>query len=130
MREAASVVILTVASLLVGCAAQVPSTLPGAGASHAGLAAAASAATRSNDDVTARGYDVVVVKGRKLFCRTQSTTDSHIKRTVCLTLAQLKAEQENTRQLLEGMQRADAAGQQVTMSCGGATGAPNPTCGH
>jgi hypothetical protein len=70
------------------------------------------------DEVTVPGYDRVVVHGKELFCRTQPMPGSRIRERVCLTQAQLQAEQLNAQRLIESVERGAAVGTQVPLLSG------------
>jgi hypothetical protein len=68
----------------------------------------ASVAPDQHDDAT-RGYDRVVVHGKELLCRTEPILGTRIKSRVCLTRAQLQAQQEAARKYIETLQRNQGA---------------------
>ncbi len=52
------------------------------------------------------GYQRIVVNGRELYCRNDKATGSHTERNaVCMTEAQVKAEQLRARMLIEELDR-------------------------
>ncbi|HUN25855.1 MAG TPA: hypothetical protein VMU67_06055 [Steroidobacteraceae bacterium] len=77
------------------------------------------------DAVSYRGYQQVVVHGKVLFCGIEPRLGSHIEtRTVCLTQAQLQAQQNNARHFIEKVQHMAAVGTQAALFQGGVF--PNP----
>jgi hypothetical protein len=132
MKQFMGFVILTGASLVVGCAAQAPASSTATGGGHQTVAAAGSAvphaasaaaqvtpakpqttsgmsqsasAAPQKGDNTSGGYTRVVVHGKELFCRTEAITGTRMEHRICLTQAQLEARQEAARQYLETLQR-------------------------
>lgn len=66
----------------------------------------ASTAAQKEQVVTVRGYRRVVINGQERYCRIETPTGSRVKKgEVCLTRAQLQAEQDSSRQLIENLQR-------------------------
>jgi hypothetical protein len=61
------------------------------------------------DDNTSRGYDLVVVEGKVLFCRTEAITGSRMMHRVCLTQAQLQVRQNAARHFIETLERNQGA---------------------
>jgi len=62
----------------------------------------------------------VVVNGEERFCRIEPVLGSRIlKQEVCLTQAQLQAEQQGAQQLFQDIQRRSGTGQQKPMISGG-----------
>jgi hypothetical protein len=103
-------------ALSVGCADR-PRAVPPA-ASPA--AAAPSAATADGHILTEaelrkRGYRPASVSGTQVYCRSEAVTGTSFRSTICLTAAQIQAEQEQTRASLDTMDRVhpiDCSGQQ------------------
>jgi hypothetical protein len=56
-----------------------------------------------------RGYRPRRLKGQLLYCRSQTLTGTHFSNTVCLTEAQIKANDQNTQSELDTMSRAGRA---------------------
>ena len=73
----------------------------------AGAAALGGCATRAPDPSIPSGYRrVVTAQGAELFCRSDLDPGSHVQRTtVCLTAAQLKANQENSQDFITDVQQ-------------------------
>jgi hypothetical protein len=135
MIRVRSFVVLAGVSLVIGCATQGPSAAPPLAAAHGNVAAAAvsagsqtasaaspgqlpqstSAAPQSapavaqNEDAT-RGYDRVVINGKRLFCRSEAVTGMRINQRVCFTQDELETAQKNTQQLMLGIERQNANG--------------------
>jgi hypothetical protein len=127
MGKITSCVILLGAAALAACATQAPATLPGTDTGHdTGVAAAAQspsaaaprlAATPPKDvvppkgEVVVEGYRQVLVNGQPVYCRDELATGSHLKKDqVCLTKAQLLAEQARAQQFIQDVQRSGAIG--------------------
>jgi len=119
MRPVSSFIIVLVdAGALVGCATHIaaPSTAP--------PAAPAPAAAQPDKFVAPDGYRHVVMNGEVRYCRTERTGDSRAQtQEVCLTEAQLKAREANSRSFIDQVQRSGAtAGKTCTPSMGSASG--------
>jgi hypothetical protein len=126
MRELTGFVVLTVASAVIACAAQAQSTSPAtqavsAKAQATSPASQSASAAPQKDEATPHGYDLVLVHGKRLFCRMQPVTGTRFRQKVCLTKAQLQAEQDNTQRFIQNVQRMGAVGTQGTYMQGGMT---------
>jgi hypothetical protein len=126
MDKLTSCLILLSATALAACATQVPATSTATDTGHETVAAAvpptASAtaprlvatppkdAARPKGEVVVQGYTQVMVDGQQRYCRDDLATGSHTARIpVCLTKAQLLAEQARAQQFIEEIQRATPA---------------------
>jgi hypothetical protein len=97
MRQVRTFIILTATATLVACAVQLPtvSALPPAAATST----PAKASSHS-------GYTRVVSRdGTELFCRNDDMTGSRVQhQKVCLTEAQLQADEQNGQSFLNGVE--------------------------
>jgi hypothetical protein len=119
MREVKSCLILAGAAVLVACATQAPepATLP----AHP---VAASAATPTEKLKIPEGYEREVVNGEVRYCRDDVDTGSRLAHTkVCLTAAQLQANQDGSQAIMNQLQNRNGIG--ATM-----TGGPQGMGGH
>jgi hypothetical protein len=95
-------------ALSIGCADR-PRAPPPA------VAAAAPSSGPSDAELRARGYRPASINGTRVYCRSEAVTGTSFRSTVCLTAAQLQAEQQQTRASLDTMDRVqpiDCGGQQ------------------
>jgi hypothetical protein len=132
MKSFTRFVILTGASLVVGCATQAPATSTAAGGGHEGATAAATAAPPTpsaapqspnaqpqpaslnsqsasappKDDSLMSGYDRVIVQGHPVYCRREATPGSRVTSRVCRTREELEAEQAAAKQYIDSAQRS------------------------
>jgi hypothetical protein len=142
MRKATTLILLTAASVVAVCAAQAQSTSTATASDHESASSAApqaksaapqtlstppqtaslasqSASAAPQKEVDTRGYQRVVVHGtQELFCKKQALTGSRITQTVCRTKAQLQAEQDSTKRLIENTQRLDGVGKSTYLNGG------------
>jgi hypothetical protein len=119
MREFKYCFILAGTATLVACAtpAPEPATIPA-------LPPTASAATPTEKLKIPEGYEREVVNGDVRYCRDDVDTGSRLAHTkVCLTAAQLKANQEGSQEMMNQMQNRNGIG--ATM-----TGGPQGMGGH
>jgi len=134
MKPLTSSAILTIAAALTACASQPPAPAAGTGAPHqmapvtaatsaspGTVPATASAAPQKAKFTVPDGYDEVIVKGQKLYCRTEAETGTRITTRVCHTQAQLQAMQDSSQQFLQDVQRA--GGTMPGKMCGSGTAA-------
>jgi hypothetical protein len=62
-----------------------------------------------------RGYRAVSINGTRVYCRSEAVTGTSFRSTVCLSAAQIQAEQEQTRASVDTIERVhpiDCGGQQ------------------
>jgi hypothetical protein len=108
--------ILLNCAALAACATQAPASSTGADLGHDTAAAAPrsaamppQAAVPLKREVLAPGYREVVVNGQLLYCRSDLASGSRAeKNVVCLTKAQLLAEQARAQQFIQDVQRSGA----------------------
>jgi hypothetical protein len=98
MRQVRTLVILTATATLVACAAQ-PPTVPALPPAAATTSTPAKSSAHS-------GYTRVVSRdGTELFCRNDDMTGSRVQhQKVCLTEAQLQADEQNGQSFLNGVE--------------------------
>jgi hypothetical protein len=107
---------VTAAAVLVACATQGPAPSSGTSAVNGNaptttVAASATSSTGSSSQFKIPdGYTRVVKSdGTELYCRSETDTGSRVaKSTVCLTAAQLQAQQQGSQDLINSLQ--DQAG--------------------
>lgn len=118
MKAVTGFSILAVAAASVSCAAQPPGITPAA--SQSGAAAAQNVLPgplpeRHGTRGEYAGYTRVVINGQELYCRNDVATGSHTERhTVCLTSAQVLAEQVRAQDFIEKVERLGALGNTPT----------------
>ncbi len=123
MKQVTGCLLAMTTSMLVACAANPPAAPTPT--THETAAAAASAAPPKSDFKIPAGYRQAMINGQERFCRKSVVTGSRVSNgEVCLTAAQLQAQQEQSESALQGMQRAGANKSACT---GGAMGAA-PAC--
>ena len=127
MDKVTSCLILLSAAALAACATQAPATAIATNTGHETVVAAApqtASATASRlvatppkdavppkGEVVVQGYTQVLVDGQPKYCRDDLATGSHTARVpVCLTKAQLLAEQARAQQFIQDVQRAGVTG--------------------
>jgi hypothetical protein len=80
-----------------------------AGAPVAGAAAmSGSGSARADDNLLRKGYRAVNYRGELVYCRVESPTGSRFSRKVCLTREQIRAREENAKDVL-GTVRSDTS---------------------
>lgn len=104
MKQLPRFVLVTGAAVLVGCATQAPAPAPPAAAAMP-VAAATPSATK-----VPYGYErVVLSNGEERFCRNEQAPDSRTAhQRVCLTAAQLQADQDSSQDYIKQLQRQSA----------------------
>lgn len=114
MRSNAHTAVLTVlwctaSAVCAACATQ-RSTTP-QGAAQPGTRAVSAGASAAADSVSAAGVDPELLKRYRmvkrgdatLYCRPEILTGTRFSKTVCLTAAELKAEQVHAREMLHSL---------------------------
>jgi hypothetical protein len=117
MKQMTSLVILAGAAVLVACATQ--GTAPASGSSVVNGTAPVSTAPVLSTNTSGSsapfkapfGYETVVQSdGTVVYCRNDLDTSSRVARTrVCMTAAQLQAQQQNSADFINGVQAHGAA---------------------
>lgn len=115
MKRVTNLIILTGASALAACASQAPAppkvaaTPPVIAASPVTAAATTSAASSTGNFKIPSGYKRVTINGQDEYCRYETYTGSRTEKSrVCMTLAQLEAEQSSAQQFLNQIDRTSA----------------------
>jgi len=89
----------------------------------AASAASAQIGSTPPQQITINGYRRTVVNGQERFCRSEKMLGSHIQmKEVCLTRAQVQAEQESTQRFIENVQRTGGVTGTNPAIIGGAVG--------
>ncbi|HEY4213978.1 MAG TPA: hypothetical protein VGM84_21065 [Steroidobacteraceae bacterium] len=97
MKQVTGSLMAMTVSMLIGCASNAP---PGP-AAHSGTAPA--------DFKIPSGYRQAMINGQEKFCRKNVVTGSRVSNgEVCLTAAQIQAEQDESQKAIQGVQSAGA----------------------
>jgi hypothetical protein len=112
MKQMTSLVILAGAAVLVACATQGPAPSTGnASNGNAPVSTAPVLATNTSGSSAPMkvpfGYERVVQSdGTEVYCRNDLDTSSRVARTrICLTAAQLQAQQQNSQDFINNVQQ-------------------------
>lgn len=125
MKRVIRLVVLMGTSTVVACATSTPPTSPAVSArpTNVPVTASAAPATAASTELkpeTVAGYQVVVIKGTKRYCRTETVTGSRAEKfTTCLTEAQLLEQQNNSGDFMKRQQANGAYAQGCTTGKGG-----------
>ena len=110
MKQVMGFLILTGAAVLVACATQAPAPATGNTVNGTPTVAASAAASSAPQRVPYGYTRVLQPDGSELFCRYDVDTSSRVARTkVCLTAAQLAADQQNSQDFINDVQRHGGA---------------------
>jgi hypothetical protein len=116
VKQLKGFLILTGAAVLVACATQAPAPSTGNAANGNAPVSTAPVLTTNTSGSSAPmkvpfGYERVVQSdGTEVYCRNDLDTSSRVARTrVCLTAAQLQAQQQNSQDFINGVQAHGAA---------------------
>lgn len=106
MKWVTNLIILAGASALAACASQAPAPSSAAAASPVTAAATTSAVAQTGKFKIPYGYKRVTMNGEDRYCRYDAVTGSRTEKVeVCLTLAELENQQNNTQQFMDQIQR-------------------------
>jgi hypothetical protein len=118
MKTITGLILLVVAGACTACATQEPPTLPSHPEGQAVAPQIGALEKKPGDNYP--GYQRIVVNGQERYCRNDMATGSHTERkAICLTQAQVKAEQLRAQEFMLEVQRTAAAMPQSPMNVGG-----------
>jgi hypothetical protein len=112
VKQIKRVLIFMGAAMLAACATQAPAPSPGTSAVNGNAPVSAAPVLATNTSASSAparipfGYQRIVGSdGTEMYCRNDLDTSSRVARTrVCLTAAQLAAEQQNSQDFIDGVQ--------------------------
>jgi len=118
MKTITGFIFLVAAAVCTACATQESATLPSHPEGQATAAQRSAFEKKPGDNYP--GYQRIVVNGQERYCRNDLATGSHTERkAVCLTEAQMKAEQLRAQEFLLQVERTAATMPQSPMNVGG-----------
>ena len=118
MKTITGFIFLVTAAACAACATREPPTLPSHPEAQATASELGALVKKPGDNYP--GYQRIVVDGQERYCRNDLATGSHTERkAVCLTEAQVKAEQLRAQEFLHEVERTAATMPQSPMNVGG-----------